>query len=47
MANGNFGQCSGCGARVIWIKTEAGKNMPCKAGTRSSSGQMLNTEETG
>lgn len=29
MANGNFGQCSGCGARVIWIKTEAGKNMPC------------------
>lgn len=29
MANGKFGQCSGCGARVIWIKTEAGKNMPC------------------
>lgn len=29
MANGNFGQCSGCGARVIWIKTGAGKNMPC------------------
>ena len=29
MANGNFGQCSGCGARVIWIKTQAGKNMPC------------------
>jgi len=29
MANGNFGQCSGCGARVIWVKTEAGKNMPC------------------
>lgn len=29
MANGNFGQCSGCGARIIWIKTEAGKNMPC------------------
>ena len=29
MANGNFGQCAGCGARVVWIKTEAGKNMPC------------------
>jgi len=29
MVNGNFGKCSGCGARVVWIKTEAGKNMPC------------------
>ena len=26
---GNFGSCAGCGQRVIWIKTTAGKNMPC------------------
>lgn len=25
----SFGQCRGCGARVIWIRTRAGKNMPC------------------
>lgn len=24
----NFGQCRGCGGRVLWIKTKAGKNMP-------------------
>ena len=29
MARGNFGHCSGCGVQVIWIKTKAGKNMPC------------------
>lgn len=29
MSNGNFGRCGGCGAQVIWIKTKAGKNMPC------------------
>lgn len=23
--------CKGCGASIIWIKTEAGKNMPCDA----------------
>lgn len=26
---GSFGKCSGCGKQVIWIKTTAGKNMPC------------------
>lgn len=26
---GSFGSCSGCGQRIIWIKTTAGKNMPC------------------
>ena len=25
MANGNFGQCSGCGARVIWVKNRGRK----------------------
>lgn len=35
MANGNFGQCSGCGARVVWVKTEAGKNMPCDPAFRN------------
>lgn len=29
MARGNFGRCAGCGAQIIWIKTKAGKNMPC------------------
>lgn len=29
MAVGNFGQCGGCGCRILWIKTKAGKNMPC------------------
>lgn len=25
----NFGKCRSCGQQVIWIKTVAGKNMPC------------------
>ncbi|MDO5146117.1 MAG: hypothetical protein Q4D60_03865 [Eubacteriales bacterium] len=25
---GNFGQCRACGARIMWIKTKNGKNMP-------------------
>lgn len=25
---GQFGQCKRCGARIVWIKTLAGKNMP-------------------
>ena len=29
MSNGKFGRCAGCGAQVIWIRTKAGKNMPC------------------
>lgn len=29
MQMGNFGQCSGCGKRVVWIKTANNKNMPC------------------
>ncbi|GFI46247.1 hypothetical protein IMSAGC019_01560 [Lachnospiraceae bacterium] len=29
MAIGNFGQCGGCGCRILWIRTKAGKNMPC------------------
>ena len=24
-----FGKCRSCGQQVIWIKTVAGKNMPC------------------
>ena len=24
-------KCSGCGADIVWIKTEAGKNAPCDA----------------
>lgn len=24
--------CRGCGAEIIWVKTEAGKNMPCDPG---------------
>lgn len=32
MRNGNFGQCYGCGKRIIWIKTKAGKNMPVDTG---------------
>jgi len=28
---GNFGKCRSCGAQIIWIKTKAGKNMPCNA----------------
>lgn len=27
-ARGNFGQCRTCGARIMWIKTKAGKSMP-------------------
>ena len=26
MANGSYGKCAGCGAMVIWVKTQAGKN---------------------
>ena len=26
--NGQYGTCRGCGARVIWIRTKNGKNMP-------------------
>ena len=26
---GNRGVCRGCGADILWVKTEAGKNMPC------------------
>lgn len=29
MANGSYGTCSGCGRQIIWIRTTAGKNMPC------------------
>ena len=25
------GKCRGCGAQIIWIKTAAGKSMPCNA----------------
>lgn len=25
----NKGTCRGCGALILWIKTAAGKNMPC------------------
>lgn len=25
-------RCHGCGAEIIWIKTEAGKSMPCNPG---------------
>lgn len=27
----NKGTCRGCGAPIIWIKTAAGKSMPCDA----------------
>lgn len=23
--------CNGCRAAIVWLKTEAGKNMPCQA----------------
>ncbi len=29
MPRGNFGHCSGCGEQIIWIRTAAGRNMPC------------------
>ena len=25
----SFGKCRSCGAQVLWIRTAAGKNMPC------------------
>lgn len=25
----SYGKCTKCGARILWIKTSAGKNMPC------------------
>ena len=25
------GKCRGCGARIVWIQTSAGKSMPCDA----------------
>ncbi len=31
MANGSYGTCFGCGRQILWIKTRAGKNMPCNA----------------
>ncbi len=27
----NKGTCRGCGAPIVWIKTTAGKSMPCDA----------------
>lgn len=24
-----MGRCKGCGAQIVWVKTKAGKNMPC------------------
>ena len=29
MKNGNYGRCASCGRMIIWIRTPAGKNMPC------------------
>lgn len=29
----NITTCRGCGARIVWIKTPAGKSMPCDVGT--------------
>lgn len=29
MQSGRFGVCSGCGKRIVWIKTVNNKNMPC------------------
>ena len=28
----NFSTCRSCGASMIWIKTTAGKSMPCDPG---------------
>ncbi len=28
----NTGKCRGCGAKIVWVKTPAGKNMPCNPG---------------
>ena len=30
-----IGICKGCGAQIIWIKTRAGKSMPCNSLIRS------------
>ena len=27
----NFSKCAHCGKQILWIKTKAGKNMPCDA----------------
>lgn len=27
MANGSYGKCAGCGEMVIWVKTQAEKNI--------------------
>lgn len=27
--NSSFGTCRNCGKRIVWIRTAAGKNMPC------------------
>lgn len=29
MSKGSFGHCRVCGEQVIWVRTRAGKNMPC------------------
>lgn len=26
------GRCRGCGAEIVWVKTAAGKSMPCNPG---------------
>lgn len=28
----SYGRCSGCGRKILWVKTTAGKNMPCDPG---------------
>lgn len=30
--NGNYGYCQKCKKQILWIRTAAGKNMPCDAG---------------
>lgn len=29
MIQQNYGFCKGCGAQILWIRTAAGKSMPC------------------
>lgn len=29
--NGSYGHCTKCKKQIIWIRTPAGKNMPCNA----------------
>lgn len=29
MRTRSFGICSKCGKQIMWVKTKAGKNMPC------------------